>query len=69
LGKDCLNGNTPQSNLVHHEFHKLRNDKIDTCTMRMITSPQVSTREIWVPKHLVTNLVGRNKCWVPKSAC
>jgi hypothetical protein len=32
LGKDCLNGNTPQSNLVHYDFHKLRNDKVDTCT-------------------------------------
>jgi hypothetical protein len=69
LGKDCVNGNTPQSNLVYYEFHKLKNDKINTCTMRMISSPQVRTRVIWVPKHLVTNLVGPNKCWVPKSVC
>jgi hypothetical protein len=69
LGKDCPNGNTPQSDLVCCDFHKLRNDKVDTCTMRMIGSPQVSTRAIWVPKLLVTNLVGPNKCWVPKSAC
>jgi hypothetical protein len=52
LGNDCPNGNTPQSNLVHYESHKLRNDKIDTCTMRMISSPQVSTRVIWVPNIL-----------------
>jgi hypothetical protein len=64
-----VNGNTPQSNLVYYEFHKLKNDKINTCTMRMISSPQVRTRVIWVPKHLVTNLVGPNKCWVPKSVC
>jgi hypothetical protein len=69
LGKGCPNGYTPQSNLVLYDFHKLRNDKIDTCTMRMISSPQTSTRAIWVPKHLVTNLVGPNKCWVPRSAC
>jgi hypothetical protein len=69
LGNDCLNGNTPQSNLVHYDFHKLRNDKVDICTMRLIYSPQVSTRAIWVPKHIVTNLVGPNKRWVPKSAC
>jgi hypothetical protein len=69
LGKDCPNGNTPKSNLVHYDFHKLRNDKVDTCTVRLIGSPQVSTRAIWVPKHLMTNLVGPNKCWVPKSAC
>jgi hypothetical protein len=69
LGKDCPNGNTPQSTLVHYDFHKLRNDKVGTCTMRMISSPQITTRAIWVPKHIVTNLVGPNKCWVPKSAC
>jgi hypothetical protein len=69
LGNDCPNGNTPQSNLVHYDFHKLRNDKVDICTTRLICSPQVSTRAIWVPKHIVTNLVGPNKRWVPKSAC
>jgi hypothetical protein len=68
LGKDCPNGDTPQSNLVHYDFHKLRNDKNGTCAMRMISSPQTSTRVIWVPKHLVTNLVGPNKCWVPRNA-
>jgi DNA gyrase/topoisomerase IV subunit A len=47
LGKDSLNGNTSQSNLVHYVFHKLRNDKVDTCTMRLIGSPQVSIRAIW----------------------
>jgi hypothetical protein len=69
LGNDCPNGNTPQSNLVHYEFHKLRNDKIDTCSKWLISSPQVSTRAIWILKNLMTNLVGHNKCWVPKSAC
>jgi hypothetical protein len=69
LDNDCLNGNTPQSNLVHYDFHKLRNDKVDTCTMRLIGSPQVSTRAIWIPKHIVTDLVGPNKRWVPKGAC
>jgi hypothetical protein len=49
LGNDCPNGNTPQSKLVHYDFRKLRNDKIDTCAMRLISSPQASTRAIWVP--------------------
>jgi hypothetical protein len=40
LVKDFPNGNTPQSNLVHYDFHKLKNDKVDTCTMRLIGSPQ-----------------------------
>jgi hypothetical protein len=69
LGKDCPNGNTPHSNLVHYDFHKLRNDKVDTCTMRLIGSPQVSTRAMWIPKHILTNLVGPNKRWVPRGAC
>jgi hypothetical protein len=25
-------------------------------------------RAIWVPKHLVTNPIGPNKCWVPWNA-
>jgi hypothetical protein len=63
MGKDCPNGNIPKSNLVHYDFNKLRNDKNVTCAMREISSPQTSMRAIWVPKHLVTNLVGPNKCW------
>jgi hypothetical protein len=65
----CPHGNTPQSNLIHYDFRKLRNDKISTCAMRIISSPQTSTRAIWVSNHLVTNLVGPNKCWVLRSAC
>jgi hypothetical protein len=63
MGKDCPNGNIPKSNLVHYDFHKLRNDKNGTCAMREISSPHCSMRAIWVPKHLVTNPIGPNKCW------
>jgi hypothetical protein len=69
MGKDCPNGNIPKSNLVHYDFRNLRNDKSGTCAMREISSPQTSMRAIWVPKHLVANLVGPNKCWVPRNAC
>jgi hypothetical protein len=62
MGKDCPNGNIPKSNLVHYDFHKLWNDKNGTCTMREISSPQCSMRAIWVPKHLVANPIGPNKC-------
>jgi hypothetical protein len=55
MGKDCPNGNIPKSNLVHYDFHKLRNDKNRTCALREISSPHCSMRPIWVPKHLVTN--------------
>ena len=67
MGKDCPNGNILQSNLVHYDFHKLGKDKDVTCAIRVISSPQ--TRAIWVPKHLVSNLKGPNKVWVPKNAC
>jgi hypothetical protein len=66
MGKDCPNGNIPKSNLVHYDFHKLRNDKNGTCAIREISSPLYSMRDIWVPKHLVTNPIGPNKCWVQK---
>jgi hypothetical protein len=69
MGKDCPSGNVPQSRLVHYDFHKLRNDKNGTCAMREISSPHCSTGAIWVPKHLVTNPIGPNKCWVPRNAC
>jgi hypothetical protein len=69
MGKDCANGNIPKSNLVHYDFHKLRNNKNETCAMREISSPHCSIRAIWVPKHLVTNTIGPNKCWVPRKAC
>jgi hypothetical protein len=69
MGKDCPNGNNPQSSLVHYDFHKLRNDKNGTCAMREISSPHCSMRAIWLPKHLVTNPIGPNKCWVPRNAC
>jgi hypothetical protein len=68
MGKDCPNGNIPQSSLVNYDFHKLRNDKNGTCAIREISSPRYSMRAIWVPKHLVTNPIGPNKCWVPRNA-
>jgi hypothetical protein len=68
MGKHCPNGNIPQSSLVNYDFHKLRNDKNGTCAIREINSPCYSMRAIWVPKHLVTNPIGPNKCWVPRNA-
>jgi hypothetical protein len=68
MGKDCPNGNIPQSSLVNYDFHKLRNDKNGTCAIMEISSPRYSMRAIWVPKHLVTNPIGPNKCWVLRNA-
>ncbi|RCV20895.1 hypothetical protein SETIT_4G094700v2 [Setaria italica] len=69
LKSDCPNGNTLKSNLVHCNFSKLRNDKAGICAIRVIASPRTSIRSIQVPKHLVANLYGPNKVWVPKNAC
>jgi hypothetical protein len=69
MSKDCPNGNILKSNLVHYDFHELRNDKNGTCALREISSPHCSMRPIWVPKHLVTNPIGPNKCWVLRNAC
>jgi hypothetical protein len=68
MGKDCPSGNIPQSSLVNYDFHKLMNDKNGTCAIREISSPRYSMRAIWVPKHLVTNPIGPNKCWVSRNA-
>ena len=69
MGKDCPNGNELKSNLVHYDFTKLRKDQTGTCAIRVIDTSRTSTRAIWVPKHLVANLSGPNKVWVPKGSC
>ena len=69
LGEDCPKGKSPNSNLVHYDFTKLRKDQAGTCAIRVIDSPRTSIRAIWIPKHLVANLSGSNKVWVPKGTC
>ena len=69
LGKDCPIGNKLNSNLVYYDFTKLRKDQAGTFAIRVIDTPQTIIRVIWVPKHLVDNLSGRNKIWVPKGTC
>ncbi|KAF8723760.1 hypothetical protein HU200_021733 [Digitaria exilis] len=68
VSKDCPNGNTLKSDLIQYDFNILGRDKDGTCATREI-SPQTSIRTIWIPKHLVTNLYGPNKVWVPKNSC
>ena len=68
FSKECPNGNSLKSNLVHYNFSNLKKDKIGTCAVKVIKSPHTRIRAIWVPKHLVTNLKGPNKVWVPKIA-
>jgi hypothetical protein len=56
-------------------IHKIVNDnitplgpKIDTSTIKVISSPCDSHHSIWVPKHMLTNHEGPNKDRVPKLA-
>jgi hypothetical protein len=69
LSKDCPMGNIPKSNSSIQYFDMLRKATNGSRTSKVVSSPYTSTRAIWVPKHLLTNLAGPNKGWVPKSAC
>jgi len=68
MSKDCLNGKVLNSKLVQYNFARLGRDKISTYATKIIQSPNASIRAIWVPKSIVTNIVGSNKGWTPKNA-
>jgi hypothetical protein len=59
IGKNCPMGNIPKPSLSF-DHNLLRNAKNDICATRVICSPHTSTKAIWVPKSLVTNLYGSN---------
>jgi hypothetical protein len=67
LSMDCPMGNIPKLN-SSFDSNLLRRPKNDTCARKMICSPYTSTKAIWVPKSLVTNLDGPNIVWVPNYA-
>ena len=66
MSKDCPNGKLPNSKLVQYDLTKLGKDKMSTYTTKVIKSPNVSIRAIWVPKPIVANVVGPNNIWAPK---
>ena len=67
LSMDCPMGNTPKINLsINANF--LRRPKNDSCARKVIGSPCASTKDIWMPKSLVTNLDEPNIVWVPNCA-
>ena len=67
MGKDCPNGKVLNSKLVQYDFARLGRDRMSTYATKVIQSPNVSIRAIWVPKSIVTNVVGSNKSWTPKN--
>ena len=66
LSKDCPNGNTHEPKVVISVLHVNEKAKMVNGARKVICSPHVSTKNIWVPISTLTNLVGPNKCWVPK---
>jgi len=68
MSKDCPNGKVLNSKLVQYNFARLGRDKISTYATKIIQSPNASIRAIWVPKSIVTNVVGSNKSWTPNNA-
>jgi hypothetical protein len=65
--KDCPIGNYPTSSLSINS-HVTRQPKIATCAKKVISLPSANTKDIWVPRSLLTNLDGPIKRWVPKYA-
>jgi hypothetical protein len=66
LSQDYPKGNKYEPKVVNStsNVHIKSNGLYDT--RKMISSP--STRAIWVPKFLLTNLEGPNETWIPKLA-
>jgi hypothetical protein len=67
LSKDCPKTQTFIHKIVNDNITHLR-PKIDTSTIKVVSSPCDSHRGNWVPKHLLTNHEGPNKAWVSKLA-
>jgi hypothetical protein len=64
---DCPLGNTPKLN-SSITSNLLRRPNNDTFARKVIGSSRASTKVIWVPKSLVTNLDGPIIVWVPSCA-
>jgi hypothetical protein len=65
--KDCPIGNYPTPSLSINP-HVTRQPKIATCARKVMSLPSANTKDVWVPKSLLTNLDGPIKRWVPKYA-
>jgi hypothetical protein len=65
LCKDCPIGNYPEPSLSI-ESCMLRRPKIATYARKVMSLPYARTKDIWVPKSLLTNLDGPIMRWGPK---
>jgi uncharacterized small protein (DUF1192 family) len=65
--KVCPISNYPAPNLSIDSY-VTRQPKIATCARKVMSLPSASTKDIWVPRSLLTNLDGPIKRWGPKYA-
>jgi hypothetical protein len=67
LCKDCPIGyfSTPS---LSFDSYVTRQPKIATCARKVMSLLSASTKDIWVPRSLLTNLDGPIKRWGPKYA-
>jgi hypothetical protein len=65
--KDCPIGNYPTPSLSINP-HVTRQPKIATYARKVMSLPSANTKDVWVPRSLLTNLDGPIKRWVPKYA-
>jgi hypothetical protein len=65
--RDCPTNNYPTPSLSITS-HVTRQPKIATCARKIMSLPSANTKDIWVPRSLLTNLDGSIKRWIPKYA-
>jgi hypothetical protein len=65
--KDCPMGNYPTPSLSINS-NVTRQPKITTCARKVMSLPSANTKDIWVPRSLLTNRDGPIKRWAPKHA-
>jgi CII-binding regulator of phage lambda lysogenization HflD len=65
LSKDCPKTQTFIYKIFNDNISHL-GPKIDTGTIKVVSSPCDSHSGIWVQRHLLNNHEGPNKAWVPK---
>jgi hypothetical protein len=68
LSQDCPKGNKSENKVVNKTSNVHDKTNFGYDTRKVISSSNTSSKSIWVPKLLLTNLGGPNKSWVPKLA-
>jgi hypothetical protein len=67
LCEDCPIGNYSAPSLSIDSY-VTRQSKIGTCARKVMSLPSATSKEIWFPRSLLTNLDGPIKRWGPKYA-